>query len=452
MSPVSSANPEDAVGGADPGARSPRIGLFGLLGSGNLGNDGSLEAVLGYLRRDHPDAVLSAFCGGPELVAARYGIEATPLHWYGGEYRTAAGLRAVAAKAFGKLVDVARTVAWVRRQDAVIVPGMGVLEATLPLRPWGTPYSMLLLCAAGRLTGTPVALVSVGANVIGPRVTRLLVAWAGRLAGYRSYRDEQSREAMRAMGVDTAADPVFPDLAFALPTPQGGPAQPGLVGVGVMAFHGGNDDRARAEQIYRGYVDGMARFVAWLVGTGRRVRLFSGDGVDAPAVAEIMSRAAAEVGGSGAVTAARVASLDELMREMAAVETVVATRFHNVLCALKLGKPTISVGYAAKNDALMAAFGLGEFCHPAREVDAERLIAQFTELQQRAPAVRENMARCNAEAAGRLAEQFALLSARLLPQHPPSQHRPSQHQSSQRRPLRSVEPVSAPATDAGQPR
>lgn len=33
-----------------------RVGVFGLLGSGNLGNDGSLEAVLGYLRTEHPDA------------------------------------------------------------------------------------------------------------------------------------------------------------------------------------------------------------------------------------------------------------------------------------------------------------------------------------------------------------------------------------------------------------
>ncbi|MGW2228622.1 polysaccharide pyruvyl transferase family protein, partial [Streptomyces formicae] len=41
-----------------------RVGVFGLLGSGNLGNDGSLEAVLGYLRTEHPDAPVDALCGG----------------------------------------------------------------------------------------------------------------------------------------------------------------------------------------------------------------------------------------------------------------------------------------------------------------------------------------------------------------------------------------------------
>lgn len=196
-----------------------RVGVFGLLGSGNLGNDGSLEAVLGYLRTEHPEAVVDALCGGPEAVAARYGIPATRLHWYRGEYRTASRAGAIAAKGLGKLIDVFRTAAWVRRHDVVIVPGMGVLEATLPLRPWGFPYSLFLLCASGRLLRTRVALVSVGATAIGNRPTRALVRWSARLATYRSYRDTQSREAMRAMGVNTTRDEVYPDLAFALPTP-----------------------------------------------------------------------------------------------------------------------------------------------------------------------------------------------------------------------------------------
>ena len=34
------------------------------------------------------------------------------------------------------------------------------------------------------------------------------------------------------------------------------------------------------------------------------------------------------------------------MRAMAPVGTVVATRYHNVMCALKLSKPTISLGYS----------------------------------------------------------------------------------------------------------
>ena len=116
--------------------RAARGGEFGLLGSGNLGNDGSLEAELGYLRAEHPAAVVDALCGGPEVVASRYGIPARRLHWSRGEYRTASRAGASATNGLGKRVDAFRTAAWVGRHDVVIVPGMGVLEATLPLRPW----------------------------------------------------------------------------------------------------------------------------------------------------------------------------------------------------------------------------------------------------------------------------------------------------------------------------
>ncbi|MCX5600035.1 polysaccharide pyruvyl transferase family protein [Streptomyces phaeochromogenes] len=396
-----------------PANRTPvRVGVFGLLGSGNLGNDGSLEAVLGYLRAEHPGAVVDALCGGPEVVTARYGIPATRLHWYRGEYRTASRASAIVGKGLGKLVDAVRTAAWVRRHDVVIVPGMGVLEATLPLRPWGFPYSLFLLCASGRLFGTRVALVGVGAAPIGNRPTRALVRWSARLAGYRSYRDALSRDAMRAMGVDTARDKVYPDLAFALPTPPASApsGSPGPVCVGVMDFHGGNDDRARAEEIHRRYLDGTTRFVRALVEDGRPVRLLTGDECDRPVVAAILDAV-----DSPLVTAAEAASLADLMKETAAADTVVATRYHNLVCALKVGTPTLALSYAAKSDALMDRMGLAAYCHPAREVDAGQLLEQFRALEKRSAELRRTLTERNLTAARQLEDQFTALTAALFP-------------------------------------
>ncbi|MEV6942817.1 polysaccharide pyruvyl transferase family protein [Streptomyces sp. NPDC051172] len=391
---------------------STRVGVFGLLGSGNLGNDGSLEAVLGYLRTEHPDAVVDALCGGPEAVTTRFGIPATRLHWNRAEYRTASRVGSIASKGLGKLVDVFRTAAWVRRHDVVIVPGMGVLEATLPLRPWGFPYSLFLLCASGRLLGTRVALVSVGAAEIRSRPTRALVRWSGRLAAYRSYRDAQSRDAMRAMGVDTARDEVYPDLAFSLPTPSAGApsGSPGTVCLGVMDFHGGNDDRARADEIYRRYLDGTIRFVRALVEEGRPIRLLTGDQCDVAVVEAILDAV-----DSPLVTAAEPASLADLMKEMAAADTVVAVRYHNLICALKTGTPVLALSYAAKSDALMDRMGLGAFCHPAREVDADRLLEQFRTLEKRSTELRQVLAERNQAAARQLEHQFAALNAVLFP-------------------------------------
>ncbi|WP_435243082.1 polysaccharide pyruvyl transferase family protein [Streptomyces cucumeris] len=389
-----------------------RVGVFGLLGSGNLGNDGSLEAVLGYLRAEHPDAVVDALCGGPEVVTARYGIPATRLHWYRGEYRTASRAGSIAGKGLGKLVDAVRTAAWVRRHDVVIVPGMGVLEATLPLRPWGFPYALFLLCASGRLFGTKVALVGVGAAAIRDRATRALVRRSARLAAYRSYRDTLSRDAMREMGVDTTRDEVHPDLAFALPMPPAGAPSgpPGPVCVGVMDFHGGNDDRARAEEIHRRYLDGTIRFVRALAEEGRPVRLLTGDACDATVVAAILDAV-----DSPLVTAAEAASLTDLMTEMAAADTVVATRYHNLICALKTGTPTLALTYAAKSDALMARMGLDTYCHPAREVDADRLLEQFRALEKRSAELRRTLSERNAAVTRQLDHHFTILTKALFP-------------------------------------
>lgn len=400
-----------------------RIGVFGLLGSGNLGNDGSLEAMLGHLRAEHPEAVVDALCAGPENVATRYRIHATRLNWYHGEYRTASTPGAIAAKGLGKLVDAVRIAAWVRRHDVVIVPGTGVLEATLPLRPWGIPYCLFLLCASGRLFGTRVALVGVGAAEIGHRVTRALLRWSARLATYRSFRGAQSRDAMLAMGVDTSRDEVCPDLTFALPAPSasapsgpvaGNPEQAvglsGTVCVGVMAFHGSNDERARGAEIHRRYLDGTTRFVRALAEDGRPVRLLTGDEVDVPVVAAILDAV-----DSPLVTAAEPASLADLMKEMAAADTVVATRYHNLVCALKVGTPTLALSYAAKSDALMAEMGLGAYCHPAREVEADQLLKQFRELEQRSAELRRTLTERNLVAARRVEHQFAAMTAALFP-------------------------------------
>lgn len=397
-----------------------RVGLFGLLGAGNIGNDGSLEAVLTHLRTRHPDAVLSCHCSGPEVVATRYGIPTSAMY-SSSEDLTASGPRTIVAKLRGKIVDLVRTVAWVRRHDVVIVPGMGVLEATLPLRPWGFPFALLALGVAGRLTGTRVALVSVGADVVAGTATRWVITRAARLAHYRSYRDELSRVAMRAMGVDVTGDEVYPDLAFGLPSPPTPTAATGVVGVGVMDYRGGNDDRERAGEIYGAYLDAMKRFVAWLVDGGREVRLFTGDDVDRAVVTEILSDLAERLPGHdpSRVVAEPAATLSELMSRMAGVDCVVATRYHNVLCAMKLNRPTLSIGYAAKNDVLMAAMGLGQFCQSARSIDLERLIEQFVLLEQRREQLMETMVdrnRANTEA---LEHQFAALSAAVLRTPPP---------------------------------
>lgn len=397
--------------------RAPRIGVWGLLGSGNIGNDGSLESMLGYLRAAYPGAVIDAMCTGPDGVSAQFGIGAVPLLWCQRYEEHAPRLVAAGAKAAGKLIDVARISWWTRRHDAVIISGAGVLEASLPLHPWGLPYALLVLGAAGRLSGTPVALVSVGAADISKRATRLLCTAAARLARYRSYRDEFSRDAMTRRGLDTSADPVYHDLVYALPLPAAGPPDPMTVAVGVMAFYGGNDDRRQAGEIYAAYVEGMKTFVRWLVGSGRHVRLLTGDQVDSAVADEIVRDIRQHFPDLDQdwVIAPRIGSLAGLVDAIGPAATVVAARYHNLIAAAKLARPAISVSYSPKHDVLMADLGLPEYCVPARWLDAELLIRRFEELEKNSARLSRTIAERTAGKADRLAVQFARLSATLLP-------------------------------------
>jgi polysaccharide pyruvyl transferase WcaK-like protein len=110
---------------------------------------------------------------------------------------------------------------------------------------------------------------------------------------------------------------------------------------------------------------------------------------------------------------------------MAPAGTVVATRFHNVMCALKLGKPVVSLGYAPKNVALMASMGLSEFSQDANSLDVDLLIKQFTEIESRFPELRQTILERNEVNAQLLSDQFAKLSSVLLPATVAIEHNPT---------------------------
>jgi polysaccharide pyruvyl transferase WcaK-like protein len=100
---------------------------------------------------------------------------------------------------------------------------------------------------------------------------------------------------------------------------------------------------------------------------------------------------------------------------MAPASSVVATRYHNVMCALKLGKPAISLGYSDKNISLMEDMGLPEFCQHANDIRFDHLVEQFATLEKNADAIQTIVEERNAELAARLSEQFTLLDATLFP-------------------------------------
>jgi polysaccharide pyruvyl transferase WcaK-like protein len=221
---------------------------------------------------------------------------------------------------------------------------------------------------------------------------------------------------MKAGGLDVTCDRVFPDLVLGLPVPDHGAGDAGTVGVGVMAYFGGNDDRGRAAELHDAYVDSMVDFVVWLIDSGHRVRLFWGDNkenIDDVVVAAIVQGVCPDVVSNKTLVADKFDTPAQLLEELSQVGTFVGARYHNIASALRMSRPTISIGYSAKHHEMMASMGLGNFCQAAATLDDDLLKKQFLDLEHRRVELRETLIERNAQMDRDLQEQFEILS-RLL--------------------------------------
>lgn len=361
--------------------RKSGIAVFGLFGCGNLGNDGSLEAMLLLLREKRPGARLFCVCKVPEVVADSFGIDTTPIR-----SARADGIARVLNRMFLKLpckaLDLIHALRHIRKAGVMIVPGTGILD-DFGERPAGMPFDVFNWCLAARLMGTRIAFVSIGVGPIGNRLSRWLMTRAARMADYRSYRDTASREFMESVGFDTSRDAIYPDLAFKLPVPQQTAAEPSCqltVGVGVMNYRGWYAFDKGGQEIFDSYVAKMAVFVTHLLSRGYDVRLLTGDRDDAPAVEAILAALSAR--DTQRLSSEPVHSLHDVFCQVGRTDLVVATRFHNVVAALMAGKPVISLGYAVKNDLLLGEMGLDGFCQHIDRFDVDLLIEQFSRLAE----------------------------------------------------------------------
>lgn len=365
-------------------ARAPSIALFGQFGSGNFGNDGSLEAMLLALKRLSPDARLSCICANPEVVEKRFGVPALLMSDAHMHKPRRGGFFAKLRKLGAKLSDAWFALRALRTIDLLLFPGTGILD-DFGEQPQGMPLNIFTWCLAARMTGTKIAFVSIGAGPIDNPISRWLMKSAARLAHYRSYRDALSKDFLSGIGLDTSADKIYPDLAFGLPGPPQAPRQSGgrlVVAVGVMNYFGWYGFAKSGTAIHAQYIDKLAAFVEYLLDRGYAVQLVAGETSDAPIAENLLQRlrSSRPALADGDLIAPPSSSLHDVMRQLAGTDLVVTTRYHNVVCALKLGKPTISLGYSKKNDVLMADAGLADYCYNVETFDVAKLIAAFEQL------------------------------------------------------------------------
>ena len=392
-----------------------RIGLLGNFGSGNLGNDGSLEAMIRFLRTARPDAELVCICEDPLEIQREFKIPSIPIRHEA--HRGSLFDRVPFSRTVRSFVHALNTAG---KFDVLISPGTGLLD-DFSDTPWGMPAILATWCAGARLRGTRIAFVSIGAGPIAHPISRWLFKAAARIVHYRSYRDTHSKDFLRSIGLNVDRDPVYPDLAFGLPTPlvpSPPPQKQGVtVGVGVMRYHGWSGQNGQGTEIFEVYLRKIVEFILWLLDRRFRVRLLIGDEADEAALEDVLSALALarpDYPRSALVIPEQALSLHDIMTQLLDTDFVVATRFHNIVCAMKMRKPCISIGYGPKFDALMAEMGLGQFCQHIERLDVGQLVAQLEALMSNEAVYRQALDRVNKQYENLLSQQEAVLRRRVL--------------------------------------
>ncbi len=355
-----------------------RLGLWGVFGRGNFGNEATLTALLHRLDRNEYEPVL--FCEDPDAASALHGVPAVSLG-RPVEGRGASRLGRALSTASNRLRLLRGAFAAARSVDAVIVAGTGGLER-YGSGAFGTPFEIWALGRGSRLARRPFLLLDIGVERLPRRLARFFVRGAGRAAAYRSYRDAASRANMVANGLGAAAaDAVVTDLALALRPPRSARASQPRVDLGVMDYWGRDSAHETSEAVHERYTLGMLALARALQGHGHVVRLVGGDEGDL----EFARVLAADLGDATPVVDAR--SPEGLVAEMSAAHVVVASRYHTLVMALLAGTPALSIGYAEKHRAILDQLGLPVEHHDIESFDAHTVAEAALRLSAQAEAL-----------------------------------------------------------------
>lgn len=348
------------------------------VGTGNIGNDASLDVVRADLRRREPSLQVTVATPFPEGARTRLADAVLPLRLDLGRLReTRSGLPFVAAVLSGEVRRLLELHRHLRATDAVIVTGTGILD-DFEERPWGMPYALVSWALMTRLHDRPFVLTSIGAGPIEGRLNRHLLTAVARLATRVTFRDVASRDYMSALGAGCEEALVVPDLVYGTTLPAARPidtqAEHLRVGLGVLDYDGWPRTADRAPR--RRYVQTLVEVVEALHAQGHTVSLLCGQPCDESLVQEVVAGCRPHI--AAGLECPQTPDLDSLLEVMGDLDLVVATRFHHVVAATMMGRPVVSVSYAPKNGELLRDLGIPDRDAFIEEATSSWVLAQVS--------------------------------------------------------------------------
>jgi polysaccharide pyruvyl transferase WcaK-like protein len=422
------------------------IGLLAHMGYGNLGDAAIQDAVIANIQRRLPDVRLVGFSLIPDDTANRHGIPCYPIKWWyprlgataprAGEGTSRTGSVASAVKRLRlvrawlkPVADLAReALFWLRsyrrlrRLDVLVISGSGQLGEHWR-GPWAHPYTIFKFAVLAKLARTKLYFLNVGAGPLEHPLSRFFIRWAVRLGDYRSFRDQDSQELVRSLGVDVEThvypDPVYSlDVAAQLAAGRNGSPRP-VVGLNPIGFCDPRLWYRKDEPAYRDYLDKMTAFSAWLLEQGYDLRVFTNElSVDRYAIEDLRARLQAGLS-APEVVLDRVfgrpsETVKDVLQEMAGFDFIVTSKFHGIVFSHILRKPVIALSYHRKMDVAMNALGQGRFCADVGRFEVGWLIEALRALVSHRDGIRSRCGAAVEANAARLSQQFDGLFSPLL--------------------------------------
>jgi polysaccharide pyruvyl transferase WcaK-like protein len=314
---------------------------------------------------------------------------------------------------------------FLRNQDLVIVSGGGQLDEEWG-GPWGHPYALFKWAVLARIAGVPYAIASVGACKVPSTSSRMFLSAALRMAQYRSFRDNHSREFAASLLRRAAEDPVVPDLAFTLTSwesrrPASIQSISGgrpVVAISPIAYGKPGSWPSQDRTLYNRYLEQMAQVVSQLLKHGYfLLMVWSSLGDDQGVIPELLGRLDEE-------------SHKKLLRQMHVpsittwkdfvgliqeADFLIASRLHSTILGFVAKTPTVAISFDPKVDWVMEDLCQTDYLLHIRDFTAEDVIQALHRIELHRNAVLQQIASYRPQFASVSARQYDALVALAVP-------------------------------------
>jgi polysaccharide pyruvyl transferase WcaK-like protein len=244
-----------------------------------------------------------------------------------------------------------------------------------------------------------------------------------RIADYRSFRDRDSQELIRTIGVNHRLL-VYPDPVYAMDVARFTKSAKStnskrVVGMNPIGFC---DPRVWARHdasLYEAYLQKVTHFALWLVEQGYDLRIFTTEsGLDRRVIEDVRIRLCASLAPEliNHIFAGASETVERVLQQMSEFDFVITSKFHGIIFSHILGKPVISLSYHRKMDVAMESMGQCRFSTDIERFEVEWLIEAFRESVEQSDMTKSRFAATVKSNASLLSRQFDELFSEGNPQ------------------------------------